>query len=152
MEHKLPVGLVLEQPLDNASGEDRPGSLDFPAHILKANGNESGVPSKLMVLRCRSDSAQPSLATNRFQQESPLPETRGFPAKPCADDKPAARFENSGHLGEECLEVGHMLRTLDRDHAIEGSRLEPVGQPVAKEINRVGRVGFKAQGISILGL
>ena len=152
MEHKLPIGLVLEQPLNNASSADRPGSLDSPADILKANGNQPRVLSKLLVLRCRSHSAQPSLATNRFQQESPLPETRSFPAQPCADDKPAARFENSGRLGEECVEISHMLRTLDRDHAIEGSRLEFIGQPVAKKINRVGRVGFKAQGISILGL
>ena len=154
MAQEPPVGLVLEQPLYNASDADRPGSLDSPAHILKANGNQSGVPSKLLVrhaipFRPTFPSRQIGSSRNRRSRE-----TRGFPTKPWADDKPAARCSETRATSAKNAwrSAYHTLRTLIVDHAIEGSRLEPIGQPVAKKINRVGRVGFKAQGISILGL
>src|SRR5512135_2201995 len=151
MEQELAIVRLPEQPACDPPSADRPGSLDLPADILEPDGDEAGGLGEPMVFGRRSHYTQSALAADRFQQESPLPDTGRLPGQPGADDEPAGWLEDPGDLGEEGLEVGHVFGALNRDDGVEGGRLEPAGQPVAQEIGWVVRPWLEAQGVLVLG-
>ena len=152
MEEELAVGGPADQALDGASGTDGPGPLHLFADILKVHRQQSGGAGQAVVLGGRSHATQSPFTADRFEEQPPLPGSGTLLAQPCAHEKPSAWLENPGRLGEEFLEIGHVFRTLDRDHHVERGSLKIVGEPVAQQVARVGCLGIEVQGMPILGL
>ena len=150
VEQELSVGRFSKQPSHNPSGANGPGSLDVAADILEANGDQASGLCKPVVLGCRTHAAQATLAADRFQEKSPFPVAGCFSAQPCADDKAAAWLQDPGRLGEEYLEISHVLGAFDRKYGVKGGRLEVVCQPIAQQVGRVGRLWLKAHRMLML--